>query len=117
MRKFREMIFSGGNKGFTLIELLVVIAVLGILAGIAIPRMTGITDEAKKAAAISDLENVQTGLEMYYASNEEYPTTLSSISNYIKLDDFDETEFNITLNTTGYSISHKTYTTKASISN
>jgi len=42
MRKFREMIFSGGNKGFTLIELLVVIAVLGILAGIAIPRLTGV---------------------------------------------------------------------------
>ncbi|MFP4199683.1 MAG: type IV pilin protein, partial [Halanaerobium sp.] len=70
MRKFREMIFSGGNKGFTLIELLVVIAVLGILAGIAVPRMTGITDRANEAEVESNLRNIKTGLEMYYASEE-----------------------------------------------
>lgn len=38
------------KKGFTLVELLVVIAVLGIIAGIAIPRMSGITDSFKTKA-------------------------------------------------------------------
>lgn len=38
------------KKGFTLVELLVVIAVLGIIAGIAIPRMSGVTDSFKLKA-------------------------------------------------------------------
>jgi len=73
MRKFREMIFSGGNKGFTLIELLVVIAVLGILAGIAIPRITGVRDEAEKGALKASASSFRNALEMYYALEGSYP--------------------------------------------
>ena len=36
------------GKGLTLIELIVVIAILSILAGIAVPKLTGFTDKAKK---------------------------------------------------------------------
>jgi len=86
MRKFREMIFSGGNKGFTLIELLVVIAVLGILAGIAIPRMTGITDEANIAAVEADLRNLKTGAELYIAKENTNPSQLSDVTDLVDID-------------------------------
>ncbi|MFZ8784696.1 prepilin-type N-terminal cleavage/methylation domain-containing protein, partial [Thermocrinis sp.] len=35
------------RKAFTLIELLVVIVILGILAAIVVPRITGRVDQAK----------------------------------------------------------------------
>ena len=120
MRKFREMIFSGGNKGFTLIELLVVIAVLGILAGIAVPRMFGITDRAKVSAVEADLRNIQTGLEMYFAEKTEYPVNVSTLgdlsgqlNDYIEVNsalqniyDYSDatSSTSITVNTTNYSI-------------
>ena len=40
------------KKGFTLVELLIVIAVLGIIAGIAVPSMSGVTDTFKRKADI-----------------------------------------------------------------
>lgn len=72
MKKFRE-ILSSGDKGFTLIELLVVIAVLGILAGIAIPRLGGVTNKAELAVAKSFGGNLRSAMALYDAENGNYP--------------------------------------------
>lgn len=62
------------KKGFTLIELLVVVAIIGILAAIAIPQFSKYRSRAYNSAAQSDLRNVQTALEGWFADNQEYPT-------------------------------------------
>lgn len=62
------------KKGFTLIELLVVVAIIGILAAIAIPQFSKYRSRAYNSAAQSDLRNVQSSLEGWFADYQEYPT-------------------------------------------
>ena len=60
------------EKGFTLIELLVVIAIIGILAAIAIPQFAAYRQRGFDARARSDLRNVATAEEAYFADYEVY---------------------------------------------
>ena len=53
------------EKGFTLLEILVVITLILIIAGIALPRFAGVSDEGRKAKAKAELRTIQTGLESY----------------------------------------------------
>ncbi|MFW6027084.1 MAG: type II secretion system protein [Candidatus Woesearchaeota archaeon] len=68
MSKFRKLLTN--NSGFTLIELLVVIAVLGVLAGIVIPRITGVTESAKERALESAATSLENTLEMAIAEDK-----------------------------------------------
>lgn len=81
MSKFRRALVN--NKGFTLIELLVVIAVLGILAAIAIPRLTGVTDKARTSEAVSALGSIKTALEMEQVETGSYPDNQAAFSDVI----------------------------------
>ena len=63
------------KKGFTLIELLVVIVILGILAAIVVPRITGRVDEAKIEATKVQMKAIKDSLEQYKLDNGNYPTT------------------------------------------
>ncbi|MGO4256740.1 competence type IV pilus major pilin ComGC [Marmoricola sp. RAF53] len=60
------------ESGFTLIELLIVIVILGILAGIVVFSVRGITDRGEKSACNANLKTVQTASEAYYAKNGSY---------------------------------------------
>jgi len=69
LKKFRK-----NQKGFTLIELLIVVAIIGILAAIAIPQFASYRQKAYNSAAQSDIKNFKTGMEAYYADNQQYPS-------------------------------------------
>jgi len=64
-----------GRKGFTLIELLIVVVIIGILAAIAIPKFANTKQKAVKASMISDLRNLATAQEAFYADSSKYATT------------------------------------------
>jgi general secretion pathway protein G len=66
---------KGKNRGFTLIEIMVVIVILGILAGLVLPRFMGRTEEAKKIKAKLQIENLEAALKLYKLDNGMYPTT------------------------------------------
>src|SRR6516165_2785180 len=54
-----------GESGFTLIELLVVIAILGVLAGIVVFNVTGVTDRGSTAACRTDVSTIQAAVDAY----------------------------------------------------
>src|SRR6059036_2260907 len=58
------------ESGFTLIELLVVVAIIGILAAIAIPQFSAYRKRGYEAQVKSDLRNVATAEEAYFAANQ-----------------------------------------------
>lgn len=71
-------------KGFSLIELMVVIVILGILAGLIMPKLMGRTDDAKIVKAKSDIAAIETALKLYKLDNGEYPTTEQSLKALIE---------------------------------
>jgi type IV pilus assembly protein PilA len=60
------------RKGFTLIELLIVVVIIGILAAIAIPKFANTKEKAYIAAMKSDLRNLVTAEEAYFADSVRY---------------------------------------------
>lgn len=63
------------QKGFTLIELMVVIVILGILAGVVVPRIMDNPDKARVAKAKHDITALGSALDVYRLDNFTYPTT------------------------------------------
>src|SRR2546426_2776684 len=60
------------RKGFTLIELLIVVVIIGILAAIAIPKFANTKEKAYLASMKSDLRNLVTAEEAYFADSVKY---------------------------------------------
>ena len=70
MRRFNR-------PGFTFIELLMVMVVMGVLAGIGIPRIRFMKERSYQATLRNDLGALRTAEEAYFAENQKYTTDLS----------------------------------------
>lgn len=76
LQKMRKKL--GCKKGFTLIELIVVIAILGILAMIAIPRLSAVQEDARKAADIANSKSIATAISAANARGKIAETVSSA---------------------------------------
>lgn len=69
------MIFRN-KKAFTLIEIMLVVIIIGILAAMVIPNISGRGEQARVSAARADIDaNLSTALDLYELDNGQYPTT------------------------------------------
>lgn len=63
--------------GFTLIEILIVVAIIAILASVVLIGLGPTQQSGRDAKRLSDLREVQTGLELFYAKCGFYPGSYS----------------------------------------
>ncbi len=75
------------SNGFTLIELMVVIVILGILAGLIVPRIMGRPEEARQMKAKMTIESLETSIRLYKLDNGSYPTTEQGLQALIEKPD------------------------------
>src|SRR5690606_35956411 len=75
----REMRKLRNNKGFTLIELMIVVVIIGILAAIAIPRFTQVSNQAKQAEAPPILKQMCSLAEAEFLKTNAWPTNEDAI--------------------------------------
>jgi general secretion pathway protein G len=62
------------RNAFTLIELLLVMVILVVLAGVVVTRFGNRTEQARDAAAKTDIQAIDTAIEAFQVDCQRYPT-------------------------------------------
>jgi general secretion pathway protein G len=67
------------RSGFTLIEIILVVVIIGILAGIAIPKLGGKSEKAMIAQAQANITSIGMAIQEYEIMNGDYPASLDAL--------------------------------------
>lgn len=72
------------QRGFTLLEMMIVIIILGILATLAIPKLSNSVALANTAKVQADLQTLNTAIGMHIAARGHYPQNIKTdLADYI----------------------------------
>ena len=83
IRNLKSEIRNRSQRAFTLIELLLVLVILGILAAIVVPKFAGRTEQAREAAAKTQVANFSTALDAFEVDNGYYPKGKSGLNDLV----------------------------------
>ena len=67
------------DAGFTLIEILLVVVIIGILAAVAVPRLTGKVESAQRNAAKQGIAVIEGAIDVYEVDNGKLPESLQNL--------------------------------------
>jgi type IV pilus assembly protein PilA len=81
------------NKAFTMVELMVVVLIVGILAAVAVPLMSGRIDSSKWSEAKAGMGTIASALRSYAAEKGNFASTPSLSAIGLTNNDLDGTYF------------------------
>ncbi|MGE5086712.1 MAG: type II secretion system major pseudopilin GspG [Bacillota bacterium] len=67
------------RKGMTLIEIMIVLAIIGGIAALLLPRLTGQLDKAKQKEARIQMSQIVNAISMYYTDCGKNPQALENL--------------------------------------
>lgn len=68
------------RKAFTLIEIMLVIVIIGIIVGIAVPKITGKVGKANDVAAAASIKNLEGAIQSYEMDHLRLPDSLNDLT-------------------------------------
>lgn len=81
------------NKAFTMVELMVVVLIVGILAAVAVPLMSGRVDSSKWSEAKAAMGTIATAIRAYAAEKGTFASTPTLAEIGISINELDGTYF------------------------
>jgi general secretion pathway protein G len=86
MRNYKRLHITNQRlqQGFTLIELLVVIVIIGLLTTLGVVNYLDARARARDAQRKSNLQQIQSALELYRSDQQSYPASLPACGSSLK---------------------------------